>query len=99
MTQAGFVDPKQPIATVRPIDFENAAKKACTMKLEEGKSKFPLVEEENLPYLCMDLVYQYTLLIDGFGTYLNTHKNNNSYSTATRVQKYTFGFRIYDYTK
>jgi apyrase len=70
MTQAGFVDPKQPVATVRPMDFEKAAKKACSMKLEEGKSTFPLVEEENLPYLCMDLVYQYTLLIDGFGKFL-----------------------------
>ena len=51
------------------MDFEKAAKKACSMKIEEGKSKFPRVEEDNLPYLCMDLVYQYTLLVDGFGKY------------------------------
>lgn len=80
MAQAGFVDPKQPVATVRPMDFEEAAKKACSMKLEEGKAKFPLVEEENLPYLCMDLIYQYTLLIDGFGKFLpfsHLQKNNS----------------------
>ena len=68
--QAWFVDPKQPVATVRPIDFEKAAKKACSMKMEAGKSKFPRVEEDNLPYLCMDLVYQHTLLVDGFGKHL-----------------------------
>ncbi|CAN8260497.1 unnamed protein product [Cochlearia groenlandica] len=65
--EAGFVNPKQTVATVRPLDFEKAAKKACNMKMEEGNSKFPRVEEDNLPYLCLDLVYQYTLLVDGFG--------------------------------
>ncbi|KAL0735598.1 hypothetical protein Bca4012_011808 [Brassica carinata] len=81
--EAGFVDPKQPVATVRPIDFEKAAKKACSMKIEEGKSKFPRVEEDNLPYLCMDLVYQYTLLIDGFGL--------EPSQTITLVKKVKYG--------
>lgn len=49
------------------MDFEDAAKRVCETKLEDAKSKFPRVEEANLPYLCMDLVYQFTLLIDGFG--------------------------------
>ncbi|GAV86160.1 MIP domain-containing protein/GDA1_CD39 domain-containing protein [Cephalotus follicularis] len=64
--EAGFVDPNEPVAKVRPADFEEAAKRACQTKLDEGKSKNPRVEESNLPYLCMDLVYQYTLLVDGF---------------------------------
>ncbi|KAK9741675.1 hypothetical protein RND81_03G121500 [Saponaria officinalis] len=64
--EAGFVDSQKPIATVHPSDFMEAAKLACGTKLEEGKSKYPHVEEDNLPYLCMDLVYQYTLLVDGF---------------------------------
>jgi hypothetical protein len=68
--EAGFVDPNQPVAEVRPLDFEKAANKACNMRMEEGKSKFPRVEEDNLPYLCLDLVYQYTLLVDGFGMLL-----------------------------
>lgn len=57
------------MAEVRPVDFEKAANKACNMRMEEGKSKFPHVEEDNLPYLCLDLVYQYTLLVDGFGKF------------------------------
>ncbi|WZZ90889.1 hypothetical protein YC2023_119468 [Brassica napus] len=81
--EAGFVDPKQPVATVRPIDFEKAAKKACSMKMEEGKSKFPRVEEDNLPYLCMDLVYQHTLLVDGFGL--------KPTQTITLVKKVKYG--------
>ncbi|KAG2243470.1 hypothetical protein Bca52824_094690 [Brassica carinata] len=80
---AGFVDPKQPVATVRPIDFEKAAKKACSMKMDEGKSKFPRVEEDNFPYLCMDLVYQYTLLVDGFGL--------EPSQTITLVKKVKYG--------
>ncbi|CAN6811614.1 unnamed protein product [Brassica oleracea] len=82
-TEAGFVDPKQPVATVRPIDFEKAAKKACSMKMDEGKSKFPRVEEDNFPYLCMDLVYQYTLLVDGFGL--------EPSQTITLVKKVKYG--------
>ena len=49
------------------MDFEDEAKRACETKLEDAKSTYPKVEEANLPYLCMDLVYQFTLLIDGFG--------------------------------
>lgn len=60
------------MATVRPADFEKAASQACNMKMGEGKSKFPRVEEDNIPYLCLDLVYQYTLLVDGFGKLLLT---------------------------
>ena len=65
--QAGFVDPKSHVAKVRPVDFQEAAKRACQTSLEDAKSAYPNVEEANLPYLCMDLVYQYTLLVDGFG--------------------------------
>ncbi|KAI4348429.1 hypothetical protein L6164_009154 [Bauhinia variegata] len=65
--EAGFVDPKLPVAEVRPVDFEDKAKLACKTKLEDAKSTFPRVDDSNLPYICMDLVYQYTLLVDGFG--------------------------------
>ncbi|ERN05402.1 probable apyrase 1 [Amborella trichopoda] len=64
--EAGFVDPKQPVAKVKPADFEDAAKRACQSSLDEAKKTFSRAEEGNLPYLCMDLVYQYALLIDGF---------------------------------
>ncbi|KAK4354841.1 hypothetical protein RND71_027035 [Anisodus tanguticus] len=65
--EAGIINPSLAVAKVRPADYESAAKRACETNLEGGKSEFPHVEPDNLPYLCMDLVYQYTLLVDGFG--------------------------------
>ncbi|OVA12611.1 Nucleoside phosphatase GDA1/CD39 [Macleaya cordata] len=65
--EAGFVNPSLPTAKVRPMDFEEAAIRACKTKLKDAKSTYPRVEEDNLPYICMDLVYQFTLLVDGFG--------------------------------
>ncbi|KAI5670032.1 hypothetical protein M9H77_19885 [Catharanthus roseus] len=65
--EAGFIDPDAAVAKVRPIDFHDAAKRACQTKLEDAKSIYPGVEADNLPYLCMDLAYQFTLLVDGFG--------------------------------
>ncbi|KAK6151894.1 hypothetical protein DH2020_014529 [Rehmannia glutinosa] len=65
--EAGFIDPNLAVAKVHPADFENAAKRACETSLEDGRSAYPHVGPDNLPYLCMDLVYQYTLLVDGFG--------------------------------
>ncbi|XP_057509767.1 apyrase 2-like [Actinidia eriantha] len=65
--EAGFVDPNVPVAKVRPVDFKDEAKRACETKLEDAKLIYRHVEAANLPYLCMDLVYQFTLLVDGFG--------------------------------
>ncbi|KAJ9179941.1 hypothetical protein P3X46_008251 [Hevea brasiliensis] len=64
--EAGFIDPALPVAKVHPVDFEDAAKRTCETKLEDANSLYQRVEEGNLPFLCMDLVYQYTLLVDGF---------------------------------
>lgn len=61
------MDPKNPVAKVSAAEFEEAAKRACQTKLEDAKSIYPRVEDGNLPFLCMDLIYQYTLLVDGFG--------------------------------
>ncbi|XP_058197951.1 apyrase 2-like [Rhododendron vialii] len=65
--EAGFVKPNLPVAKVHPMDFANEAKRACETNFEDAKSRYPHVEEDNLPYLCMDLVYEFTLLVDGFG--------------------------------
>ncbi|VVA26494.1 PREDICTED: apyrase [Prunus dulcis] len=65
--EAGFVNPNEPVAKVRPGNFEEAAKRACETKLEDAKSAYPDVKQDNLPFLCMDLVYQFTLLVNGFG--------------------------------
>jgi apyrase len=39
----------------------------CPLSFEESKAAYPRVRASNAPYVCMDLVYQYTLLVDGFG--------------------------------
>lgn len=64
--EAGFIDKSAAVAKVKPADFEEAAKKACEASYEDAGKSFPNVEKDNLPYLCMDLTYQYTLLVDGF---------------------------------
>lgn len=64
--QAGFVDPNKPVAKVKPNNFLEAAKHACELSVDDAKGTYPSVDPENLPYLCMDLTYQYTLLVDGF---------------------------------
>ncbi|XP_076960846.1 apyrase 2-like [Bidens hawaiensis] len=65
--QVGFINASERVVESRPIDFAVAAKRACKTTLEEAKSTYPNVYPEDLPYLCMDLVYEYTLLVDGFG--------------------------------
>ncbi|KAK1555872.1 hypothetical protein Q3G72_032597 [Acer saccharum] len=65
--EAGFIDPKKPVEKVRTANFEIAAKLACQTKIEDAKSAYPNVDDSNLPYICMDLVYQHTLLVVGFG--------------------------------
>ncbi|KAH9295321.1 hypothetical protein KI387_038909, partial [Taxus chinensis] len=64
--QAGFVDPSAAVAKVKPEDFKKAAKKACGTNYENAGKMYPDVDKTQLPYLCMDLAYQYSLLTDGF---------------------------------
>ncbi|KAM0947985.1 putative apyrase [Dioscorea sansibarensis] len=65
--EAGFADSAAPTVTVKPANFEEAAKRICKMNVNEAKSTYPDVAEDTLPYLCMDFVYLFTLLVDGFG--------------------------------
>ncbi|PON31867.1 Nucleoside phosphatase [Parasponia andersonii] len=63
--QVGFVNSSDHIAKAYPSDFEAAAKIACQTKVKDATSVYPNVID--VPYICMDLVYQYSLLVDGFG--------------------------------
>ncbi|GLT95344.1 hypothetical protein SLE2022_130320 [Rubroshorea leprosula] len=81
--EANFVKANDPIAKVQPKKFADAAKQACETKLSDAKAVYKLVEDNNLPYLCMDLVYQYTLLVDGFGL--------DPYQDITLVKKVEYG--------
>ncbi|KAG1338211.1 putative Pentatricopeptide repeat-containing protein, mitochondrial [Cocos nucifera] len=65
--EVGIIDSGEPKALVTPSEFEEAAKTACKLSLEEANVTYPNIEEDDLPYICMDLVYEYTLLVDGFG--------------------------------
>ncbi|KAG6737489.1 hypothetical protein POTOM_059013 [Populus tomentosa] len=64
---AGFVDANAYTATASAADFKKAAKRACETRFEDASSRFPNALEGDLPFLCMDFTYEYTLLVDGFG--------------------------------
>ncbi|KAG6393941.1 hypothetical protein SASPL_144516 [Salvia splendens] len=65
--ESGIVDTAANAARIRPIAYREAAKRACRADVESMKAIFPAIEEGDLGYLCMDLVYEYSLLVDGFG--------------------------------
>ncbi|KAM0826425.1 hypothetical protein ACQ4PT_068886 [Festuca glaucescens] len=81
--EAGFVNPKAAVAKVKPSDFEEAARRVCKLNVKEAQATYPDVQEKNIPYLCMDLVYQHTLLVDGFGV--------DPYQDITLVKKVPYG--------
>ncbi|OIW03328.1 hypothetical protein TanjilG_03437 [Lupinus angustifolius] len=66
-TEVGFADINKPNSIVNPVDYETAAKQACKITLEDVKSTYPDIWESDRPYVCLDLVYQNALLVDGFG--------------------------------
>ncbi|KAJ4807369.1 Ectonucleoside triphosphate diphosphohydrolase 5 [Rhynchospora pubera] len=63
-----IIDRNAQSGELTPAEFKRAAISACALSsLEEAHAKYPNFWSSNLPYLCMDLVYQYTLLTTGFG--------------------------------
>ncbi|KAE8727940.1 putative apyrase 1 [Hibiscus syriacus] len=65
--EAGFIKSSDPVAKVQPHSFLDAAKRACQTQYADAKTTYTDLGENNLPYICMVLVYEYTLLVDGFG--------------------------------
>lgn len=91
------MDPKAAVAKVKPSDFEETARRVCKLNLKDAHATYPDVSEENIPYLCIDLVYQYTLLVDGFGmAYFKRkkhHDNSRTYNLHIYVLTPVFFFR------
>ncbi|MCO5588028.1 hypothetical protein L7F22_041982 [Adiantum nelumboides] len=67
LVKAGIVkNPDAVEAKLKPGDFGRAGKQVCAMSLEDIGKNYPSIKESDRPYFCLDLVYQYTLLVDGF---------------------------------
>lgn len=89
-SEVGIFEPNAPSATVRPADFLSAANRACATKYEDIQSVFPNINEKDKPVICMDLIYMYTLLVNGFG--------ENPFKKITVVQKIKYKDSFLDAT-
>ncbi|KAL6870613.1 hypothetical protein ACP4OV_014461 [Aristida adscensionis] len=65
--QVGIIDKKFPSAKTTPEALRVVAKKVCKLGVKQAKGAYPNVDVTDVPYMCMDLMYQYTLLVEGFG--------------------------------
>uniref|UniRef100_A0ACD5TKN7 Uncharacterized protein n=1 Tax=Avena sativa TaxID=4498 RepID=A0ACD5TKN7_AVESA len=63
----GFIDSEATSGKTTPAAYKAAAEKICPMSFEEAKAAYPKFRASDAPYICMDLIYQYSLLVDGFG--------------------------------
>ncbi|EEC67578.1 hypothetical protein OsI_34931 [Oryza sativa Indica Group] len=61
----GFIDSDAPSAKSTPATFKAVAEKACKLSVKEAKVEYPNVCDH--ANLCMDLIYEYSLLVDSFG--------------------------------
>lgn len=66
-SQVDLIDSDAASGKTTSAAFRAAAEKICALSFKESKAAYPRVRASNAPYVCMDLVYQYTLLVDGFG--------------------------------
>lgn len=58
----------KPSTELRLLEFEKAAKMACEAKsFEEAHILMPVVALVELPYVCLDFVFVYSVFVDGFG--------------------------------
>ena len=63
---ASPVDDATP-ATVTPRRLAEAGRKICGTHINDVMKRYPGVDPEHHPWLCLDVAYVYALLTDGFG--------------------------------
>jgi apyrase len=58
---------KLPVQRPPLLHSELLQRRHASLSFEEAKTMYPtLIDYDDVPYVCMDLSYQYTLLVDGF---------------------------------
>ncbi|KAJ4804030.1 Ectonucleoside triphosphate diphosphohydrolase 5 [Rhynchospora pubera] len=91
----GITNGDIPSTDLKLLEYEEVAKVACGAKsLEEAHNLFPIVPAFDLPYLCMDLVYVYSILVDGFGidpTEVVTALNTVQYRGSSLTVQWALG--------
>ena len=66
--QAGIINDAEAIeAKLKAVDFESFGRKICSLDVGDIGELYPTIDENDRAYLCMDLVYEYGLLVEGFG--------------------------------
>lgn len=64
---AGIVPHTSLRAELQPSQYIRAAERVCSMSTSEILSAFPNVNAAKAPFLCLDLCFISSLLVDGFG--------------------------------
>ncbi|KAI5667333.1 hypothetical protein M9H77_17186 [Catharanthus roseus] len=71
--EVGIIPQGATSAVVTPADFLRVAETACATKYKNIKSKFPNIEEKDIPFVCLDLIFEYTMLVNGLGKFFFHH--------------------------
>ncbi|XP_014491077.1 nucleoside-triphosphatase-like [Vigna radiata var. radiata] len=66
-SEIGIFNPNKPNSKIHYLDLKTEAKIACETTFEDAKYTYPLLAADRIPYVCLDLTYQYALFTDGFG--------------------------------
>ncbi|KAJ4771967.1 Ectonucleoside triphosphate diphosphohydrolase 5 [Rhynchospora pubera] len=94
----GITTHSKPSTDLRLLEYEKFAKVACgASTFEDAHNLFPSVPLFDLPYLCMDLVYVYTVLVDGFGidpTKLVTAADSVPYGDSSMRIQWALGLAL-----
>ncbi|MCO5614633.1 hypothetical protein L7F22_068917 [Adiantum nelumboides] len=96
--EAGIItNPNATEAKVSPEDFAKLARRVCKLDVERIAKFYPSLDEEDRPYFCLDLTYEYALLVEGFGLHKRqvlTLVKQVTYRNAIVEAQWTLGCAI-----